>query len=100
MFQAQKIIKRKYVKYTCSMETVQQNGRFTLFLVNSPLIYILFFLVLVHGSWLYRKDNTFNTLNVRKKKLCRVVSDVSSFVGDPVYLGLIISKLLIKLLIS
>ena len=28
--------------YTCRMETVQQNGRFTLFLVNSPLIYILF----------------------------------------------------------
>jgi len=27
------------VKYTCSMETVQQNG---FFLVNSPLIYILF----------------------------------------------------------
>ena len=24
------------------METVQQNGRITLFLVNSPLIYILF----------------------------------------------------------
>ena len=32
------------MKYTCSMETVQQNGRFTLFLVNSTLIYILFFL--------------------------------------------------------
>ena len=29
-------------QYTCSMETVQQNGRFTLFLVNSTLIYILF----------------------------------------------------------
>ena len=28
---AQKVIKRKYVKYTCSMETVHQNGRFTLF---------------------------------------------------------------------
>ena len=27
----QKIKERKYVKYTCSMETVQQNGRFTLF---------------------------------------------------------------------
>jgi len=30
------------VKYTCSMETVQQNGRFKLFLVNSTLKYILF----------------------------------------------------------
>ena len=30
------------MKYICNMETVQQNGRFTLFLVNSPLIYILF----------------------------------------------------------
>ena len=28
---AQKVIWHKYVKYTCSMETVQQNGRFTLF---------------------------------------------------------------------
>ena len=28
---AHKVILRKYVKYTCSMETVQQNGRFTLF---------------------------------------------------------------------
>ena len=27
------------------METVQQNGRFTLFLVNSPLIYILFSMI-------------------------------------------------------
>ena len=34
------------MKYTCSMETVQQHGRFTLFLVNSLLIYILFSLVL------------------------------------------------------
>jgi len=31
-----------YVKYTCSMETVQQNGHLHFFLVNSPLIYILF----------------------------------------------------------
>ena len=30
------------------METVQQNGRFTLFLVNSPLIYILFSLALLY----------------------------------------------------
>ena len=28
---AQKVMQRKYVKYTCSMDTVQQNGRFTLF---------------------------------------------------------------------
>ena len=28
---AQKVIEHNYVKYTCSMETVQQNGRFTLF---------------------------------------------------------------------
>ena len=28
---AQQVIKHKFVKYTCSMETVQQNGRFTLF---------------------------------------------------------------------
>ena len=26
----------KYVKYTCSMETVQQNGRFTLFYSKFP----------------------------------------------------------------
>ena len=30
-FRAWKVIKHKCVKYTCSMETVQQNGRFTLF---------------------------------------------------------------------
>ena len=34
MFQGPKGLKRKYVKYTCSMETVQQNGRFTLFSSN------------------------------------------------------------------
>ena len=34
------------VHLPCSMETGQQNGRFTLFLVNSPLIYILFSLIL------------------------------------------------------
>ena len=28
---AQKIIYHKYVKYTCSMETVQENGGFTQF---------------------------------------------------------------------
>ena len=32
----QKVIKHKYVKYTCSMETVQQNGRFTLFSSKFP----------------------------------------------------------------
>ena len=31
MFQGPKGYIAKYVKYTCSMETVQQNGRFTLF---------------------------------------------------------------------
>ena len=31
MFQGPKAIWRKYVKYTCSMETIQQNVRFTLF---------------------------------------------------------------------
>ena len=33
---AQKVIYHKYVKYTCSMETVQQNGRFTLFSSKFP----------------------------------------------------------------
>ena len=33
MFQAQK---HKYVKYNCSMETVQKNGRFTLFFSKFP----------------------------------------------------------------
>ena len=42
MFQGPKGYIAQYVKYTCSMETVQQNGRFTLFLVISPLTYILF----------------------------------------------------------
>ena len=43
---AQKVIQHNYVKYTYCMETVQQNGRFTLFLVNSTLyMYILFSLV-------------------------------------------------------
>ena len=43
MFQGPKgYIAQIYVKYTCSMEKLQQNGRFTLFLVNSTLIYILF----------------------------------------------------------
>ena len=32
----QKVIKHKYVKYTCSMETGQQNGRFTLFSSKFP----------------------------------------------------------------
>ena len=31
---AQKVIWHKYVKYTCSMETVQQNGRFTPFSIS------------------------------------------------------------------
>ena len=31
MFQGPKGYIAKYVKYTCSMETVQQNGRFTFF---------------------------------------------------------------------
>ena len=31
MFRVQKVKEHKYVKYTCSMESVQQNGRFTLF---------------------------------------------------------------------
>ena len=29
--------------HSCSMETVKQNGRFTLFLVNSTLIYSILF---------------------------------------------------------
>ena len=33
----------KCVKYTCSMETVQQNGRFTVFSLNSTLIYSILF---------------------------------------------------------
>ena len=33
---AQKVIKHKYVRNTCSMETVQQNGRFTLFSSELP----------------------------------------------------------------
>ena len=33
---AQMVIWHKYVKYTCSMETVQQNGRFTLFSSKFP----------------------------------------------------------------
>ena len=37
MFQGPKgYIKYKYVKYTCSMETVQQNGRLTLFTSKFP----------------------------------------------------------------
>ena len=41
---AQKVIKHKYEKYTCSMETVQQNGRFTLFSIKFPsnIYFILF----------------------------------------------------------
>ena len=35
---------------TCSMETVQQNGCYTLFLVNSTLKYILFSLVIYHRN--------------------------------------------------
>ena len=36
IFQGPKGYKHKYVKYTCSMETVQQNGRFTLFSSKFP----------------------------------------------------------------
>ena len=43
MFQAQKVKLQKYVKYTCSMETVQQNGRFTLFSSGHSNIYSIFF---------------------------------------------------------
>ena len=39
---AQKVIWHKYVKYTCSMETCTTKWPFYTFLVNSPLIYILF----------------------------------------------------------
>jgi len=44
MFQGRKVIWRKYVKYTCSLETVQQNCRFTLSLskFHSNIYSILF----------------------------------------------------------
>ena len=46
MFQGPKGYIDKYVKYTCSMETVQQNGRFTPFSSKFPSnIYILFSLL-------------------------------------------------------
>ena len=40
---AQQVIKLKYVKYTCSMETVQQNGRFTLFSSKFLSIYSILY---------------------------------------------------------
>ena len=40
------------MKYTCSMETVQKNGRFTLFLVNSSL-YILFSMLILRNIYIF-----------------------------------------------
>ena len=40
---AQQVIKHKYVKYTCSMETVQQNGPFTLFSSKFLSIYSILY---------------------------------------------------------
>ena len=50
------------------METVQKNGSFTLFLVNSTLIYILFSLVLGLGKELYT-----GTPNSDIRKFCTLL---------------------------
>jgi len=53
------------------METVQQNGRFTLFLINSPLIYILFSTLSSHSIKKQMTDMTYMTYtdHVNKKLL-------------------------------
>ena len=82
------------MKYTCSMETVQQNGRFTLFLVNSPLIYILFSLLLVHIQFdkVYKKFPNLNALKTLGKKILAAIVKmfyVSSLVqGVPINMGI------------
>ena len=38
----------KYVKYTCSMETVQQNGRFTLF---SSIFLSIYSILYAYNMW-------------------------------------------------
>ena len=54
---AQKVIKQKYVKYTCSMETVQQNGRFTLFSSKFPTnIYSILYGSRLISHWMLIHD--------------------------------------------
>jgi len=45
----QKVIQDKYVKYTCSMETVQQYGRFTLF--SSKFHSNIYSILFVHNAF-------------------------------------------------
>ena len=66
----QKVIKHKYVSYTCSMETVQQNGRVTLFPVNSSLIYILFSLLIYEHS--PKEVFLFPSLQMKEKTVCGI----------------------------
>ena len=56
------------MKYTCSMETVQQNGRFTLFPVNSSL-YILFSMPIVHCCQFFTKILQGDRITKIKKKI-------------------------------
>ena len=46
------------MKYTCSMETVQQNGRFTLFSIKFLSIYSILY-VYKYWSWRLHKKNVF-----------------------------------------
>ena len=52
---AQKVTYHKYVKYTCSKESVQQNGRFTLysskFLSNIySILFVNFIVAVIHDT--------------------------------------------------
>ena len=59
---AQKVIWHKYVKYTCSMETVQQNGRFTLFSSKFPSnIYSI-----LHASYFSGRKNKLDSSDGRR----------------------------------
>ena len=58
----QKVILHNYVKYTCSMKSVQQNGGFTLFRLISTL-----YLSILFGSRLFTFCDNFETVLELKK---------------------------------
>ena len=57
-FRAQKVIEHTYVNYTCSIETVQQNGRFELI----PLYTNIFSLLKTVFGYLKKKISTLTNI--------------------------------------
>ena len=58
MFRVQKVKEHKYVKYTCSMETVQQNGRFTL--LSSTFLSNIFYSLWMHIKYFFEPADIYS----------------------------------------